>query len=449
MATYLDYLTGAGETAATLGSGALAGLLGMPYGVYKGATSGKLGTREANRIAEKEAKRIMQQYTYQPRGQVAPQMMQSLGGLLDASKLPPVIPEAAMLASIPRQAVAAQAERTGMAAERAITPMVNRTMAKGGVGAGLLGDLAQGTRSPLDVYHGSPHGPFRKFDASKIGTGEGAQVYGYGHYLGEARGTGETYRDTLAYKAFDLDPEAKKLGLNLSAGTRGEFIRQTRANKSPEVLAKQLQNANIAARDLPQDKLAELFKAYNEKGGGYLYKVDLPDEQITKMLDWDKPMTEQEMISIYDRMQQSPLTGFAKTFQDNFYERMNRGQPTTDGQDLFMELSKELGGQKQVSDYLNSIGVPGIRYLDQMSRKPGVASLTQSQIDARINSLKSDIASGLGDQKRMKEILSSLEAERASHPKLTSNFVVFPGNENLLTIKEINDQPASLLFPTP
>lgn len=138
MATYLDYLTGAGETAATLGSGALAGLLGMPYGVYKGATSGKLGTREANRIAEEEAKRIMQEYTYQPRGQVAPQMMQSLGGLLDASKLPPVIPEAAMLASIPRQAVAAQAERTGMAAERAITQMVNRTMAKGGVGAGLL-----------------------------------------------------------------------------------------------------------------------------------------------------------------------------------------------------------------------------------------------------------------------------------------------------------------------
>jgi hypothetical protein len=119
--------------------------------VYKGATSGKLGTREANRIAEEEAKRVMQQYTYQPRGQVAPQMLQSLGGLLEASKLPPVIPEAAMLASIPRQAVAAQAERTGMAAERAITPMVERTMAKGGRGAGLLGDLAQGTRRQIFI----------------------------------------------------------------------------------------------------------------------------------------------------------------------------------------------------------------------------------------------------------------------------------------------------------
>jgi hypothetical protein len=76
-------------------------------------------------------------------------MLQSIGGLLEESKLPPVIPEAAMLASIPRQAYAAQAERAGMAAERKVAPMVERTMKKGGVGAGLLGDLAQGTRSNI------------------------------------------------------------------------------------------------------------------------------------------------------------------------------------------------------------------------------------------------------------------------------------------------------------
>jgi len=149
MATYLDYLMGVGETGATLGSGAMAGLLGMPYGVYKGATSGKLGTREANRIAEEEARRFIEQYTYQPRGKVAPEMMQTLGGLLESSKLPPVIPEAAVLASIPKAAYASQAERTGMAAERAITPMVERIMQKGGLGAGLLGDLAQGTKSQM------------------------------------------------------------------------------------------------------------------------------------------------------------------------------------------------------------------------------------------------------------------------------------------------------------
>lgn len=57
----------------------------------------------------------------------------------------------------------------------------------------------------LDVYHGTPHtlppterNPLGEFDASKIGTGEGAQAYGYGIYTAEARKTGERYRSQLA-----------------------------------------------------------------------------------------------------------------------------------------------------------------------------------------------------------------------------------------------------------
>jgi len=438
MADYLDYLMGLGETSATLGSGAMAGLLGMPYGVYKGATSGKIGTPEANRIAEEEARRFMEQYTYQPRGKVAPEMMQTLGGLLESSKLPPVIPEAAMLASIPRQAVAAQAERAGMAAERAVAPMVERTMKKGGLGAGLLSDMTQGTRSPLDVYHGSPHGPFRQFDPTKIGTGEGAQVYGYGHYLGEARGTGERYREVLAGKKLGIDLRNKS---DMPSRIAGHYVD---LYKTPDEAISALQyeiNANPSlTKEAMDTSLAaiELLKSKN-KGTGYLYKVDLPDDQIAKMLDWEEQVPE----SMRQRISQPMM------------ERFKSGATGTSGEKLYKEIQKEFeraGSQNpalDASNFLKEQGVTGIRYLDQMSRQPGVASLTQSQIDARINSLKSDIASGLGDQKRMKEILSSLEAERASHPKLTSNFVVFPGNENLLTIKEINDQPASLLFPTP
>ena len=36
----------------------------------------------------------------------------------------------------------------------------------------------------IKAYHSSPH-DFEKFDASKIGTGEGAQVYGHGLYFAE------------------------------------------------------------------------------------------------------------------------------------------------------------------------------------------------------------------------------------------------------------------------
>jgi hypothetical protein len=47
------------------------------------------------------------------------------------------------------------------------------------------------------AWHGSPH-VFERFDSSKIGTGEGAQVYGYGHYFSSQRQIAEWYRKKLA-----------------------------------------------------------------------------------------------------------------------------------------------------------------------------------------------------------------------------------------------------------
>lgn len=51
----------------------------------------------------------------------------------------------------------------------------------------------------LDAWHGS-HADFDEFRDDKINTGEGAQVYGHGHYVGEAKGTGEQYRDSVSRK---------------------------------------------------------------------------------------------------------------------------------------------------------------------------------------------------------------------------------------------------------
>src|SRR5574343_737619 len=145
------------------------------------------------------------------------------------------------------------------------------------------------------VWHGSPH-TFDKFDASKIGTGEGAQAYGHGVYLADAEDMAKGYQKTLAYKAYDLGQEAEKRGLTLSAGARGEFHRKAAANRDPMRAAVGLQNANISARELPQEKLAELFDAFQKDGSDSLYKADLPDEWIPKMLDWDKPLSEQSEI---------------------------------------------------------------------------------------------------------------------------------------------------------
>lgn len=147
MAGLLDYLEGIGEAGATLGTGLLSGVVGAPYGLYKGITSGYYGSPEAVRIAQEEAKKFMERNTYVPRGKVAQEALGKAAQLMEQSKLPPVLPEAAVLGSIPRQAYLAQAERRGMDLERAMAQVVERTLQRGGVGAEILQGLAQGSKS--------------------------------------------------------------------------------------------------------------------------------------------------------------------------------------------------------------------------------------------------------------------------------------------------------------
>jgi hypothetical protein len=145
----LDYLEAAGETGATLGSGAAATLAGIPYGILQNIRSGKYGTKEGVKLADKATQDFIKQYTYAPRGQMAQDALQSVAGLLESTKLPPVLPEAGLLASIPKAAYASQFERAGMAAERAMEPVAANVMARGGLPAQLLTDLTQGTRSQM------------------------------------------------------------------------------------------------------------------------------------------------------------------------------------------------------------------------------------------------------------------------------------------------------------
>ncbi len=197
----------------------------------------------------------------------------------------------------------------------------------------------------LTVYHGSPY-KFNAFAPKSIGSGEGAQAYGYGHYVAENPDVAKQFQQMLAHKAFDLQPEARMMGLDLPAGVRGEFIRQSRANKPPEAMARSLQNASIAARDFPQEKLAELFKKHSDSGGGAFYKIDLPDDQIAKMLDWDAEISKQT----------PEIQALAKQF----------GLASDDlGGDLVAAMNaKKPAGAEQ----MRQAGVPGIRYYDAQSR---------------------------------------------------------------------------------
>lgn len=307
----------------------------------------------------------------------------------------------------------------GRASERYAEKVVPRIMERGGLPASLLEGMAQGSISPMDVWHGSPHGPFKKFDATKIGTGEGAQAYGYGHYLGEARATGEGYR-----KALTGNQNSDQFVTTIDGNPTDSFVAKAiiREGGKPEPfiakmqskLENQLQKLKKASKedelglgftdyDMELMDIDKTRKIINEAEGyigkevkaepaGYLYKVDLPDEAIAKMLDYDKPIKDQPEVlkAIRNQIQDADIE---KSFDANVKSGISGANA----------MKNYVWGKTpaEQSEALRQAGVTGIRYLDAGSR---------------------NIESG------------------------TSNFIVFPKNENLLTIKEINDRPITSLL---
>jgi hypothetical protein len=283
-------------------------------------------------------------------------------------------PQEQDLADIAVEGIASLAPGVGQAlaardverARRANDPAGMAMAASGAIPGGRLAKLLKGfdpTRLELDVYHGTPHrfpateaNPLGEFDASKIGTGEGAQAYGHGIYYAESPDVARSYATMN----------------QASAPSRASFIR---------------------LRDQAPQGSAE-WKHYDslaKEGLGSLYKADLPDEMIDRMLDWDAPVDESvanKIINAVRRNDQLDADDFedALGLSDSYF-----GQPE-DGRAIYKLLADSFKSDEKASEFLNEIGIPGIKYLDAGSR--GKA--------------------GTG----------------------TRNFVVFPGEEKKVTILE-------------
>lgn len=248
--------------------------------------------------------------------------------------------------------------------------------------------------SPLTVFHGSPH-KFSKFDASKIGTGEGAQAYGHGIYLAESPAVADSYRSALSSSRTKFDGKPLS-ALNMLERDAADYV--TTYGGKQQALDVLNSKLNAASKFDDLDYLAKvrdrLINANVSVEKGAFYKVDLPDEQIAKMLDWDKPLSQQpeavqKLAKEYGLTKNASGTGEAKGsyIYQTIANRM--AQPP------FNEKSPYSSGAPIASDKLKELGIPGIRYLDQGSRGKGG----------------------------------------------TSNFVVFPGEESKLRIMEVNGKP--------
>lgn len=85
--SFIDKMIGAGETALTLGSSVFGGPYGQLVGLSAALRSGKMGTQEANRIADKVAQEAVAANTYAPRTEKGKEYVEGI-----ATKLSDLIP---------------------------------------------------------------------------------------------------------------------------------------------------------------------------------------------------------------------------------------------------------------------------------------------------------------------------------------------------------------------
>jgi len=210
---------------------------------------------------------------------------------------------------------------------------------------GLLGTTA---------YHGSPY-LFDKFNINKVGTGEGAQAYGHGMYFAENPNVAQQY--TTA-------------GLSTKAPNREtEFIIRAKEATANDEAAKQfLQKRLASASDDVKPYLQKALNNFDSFKAGNVYKVDIPDQDIPKMLNWDKPIKEQKSIMQALKKASKQKDEFANDILK--YDLVD--EPTLLGKDLYDKLNYQFGeNQSLSSDYLSKFGLKGIKYLDEGSRGTG------------------------------------------------------------------------------
>jgi hypothetical protein len=120
--------------------------------------------------------------------------------------------------------------------------------------------------------------------------------------------------------------------------------------------------------------LNQATKLYQTKSKGGLYKVDLPDQYLPYILDWNKPFHEQpsnvqnllgNTQYISDNVSKALLSG--KKGEDIYTSLMNAhqlGKIQGEGSDL-------ASSQVAASNFLNELGIKGVKYFDTSSPASG------------------------------------------------------------------------------
>jgi hypothetical protein len=223
----------------------------------------------------------------------------------------------------------------------------------------------------IRAFHGSPH-DFEAFDASKIGTGEGAQAYGHGLYVAESEDVARGYRDKLA-------PPVSRFALTRD-GLREYNVRlrdaysQAAANYADGTTARDMAKIDGPGGAIAQDVLDTMEPEHFKKTPpGRMYEVEIAADP-QHFLDWDKPLSEQSpqvQKKLEAIMGQVPSDTILSSPWNNaphaVLREPNRLDPSYYQTPAGQYQSRGISAEQQ----LQQAGIPGIKYLDAGSRGAG------------------------------------------------------------------------------
>ena len=243
------------------------------------------------------------------------------------------------------------------------------------------------TKPGIIAFHGSG-ADFDEFRLEKIGTGEGAQAFGYGLYFSDSEDIAKFYKNQILktqnveYKGkpikFNnpddrdiLDKELIVQGLVRDRILGGKFNSQKAIDSVIDQLEQTIENsydlsqpfANVIDKQGYNSLVADLDYAKTLKADdfnyqeGKLYKVAI-QPKADELLDYDKPLSEQPKI-----LEKLENAFGAKELNVLSLKNAGLDSEKLSGRRLYELLKDEYGGDKLASEELSKSGINGIKFL--------------------------------------------------------------------------------------
>lgn len=242
------------------------------------------------------------------------------------------------------------------------------------------------------AYHGTPHS-FEQFDLGAIGTGEGAQVHGWGLYFAADKEIAdERYRKRLtndqyvietdeATYYFDIEKQDwvdKKTGqpvggmgtplghavwqIGFREGNVQAELKDLKGQRDALIEENDSSNARRLDFLMRTIKLLEKKKFNYRKDNGSLFEVDIPENDVllneNKTLD-EQPENVKNTLRKMAENQVRDMNGYYNQFADAV---LIADPKEVDGRDIYRYLVNVVGNARTASIMLNENGIKGITY---------------------------------------------------------------------------------------